>query len=254
MTITVGIGLYLFTLGLVFGSFMNVVGLRIPKQESFTLDRSRCPCCHTTLRAYDLIPLFSWFTLKGKCRYCCTSISPLYPTMELFTGSLFVFAWLTFGWQPEFLIALLYILLLHGVMVSDLKYMLIPDKLLLFFVVPLIGLRFTIAPLGSWWEPLLGAGIGFMLLFTIAWASRGGMGGGDIKLFAVIGVVAGWQLTFLTFFLSVFLGALIGGIGLLSGHVKRGVPMPFGPFIVVGALVAYFIGESILDWYKGLWL
>ncbi|SFE70542.1 prepilin peptidase [Alteribacillus iranensis] len=244
---------YFFIIGLVFGSFFNVVGMRVPQQESIVAPRSHCTACGRTLSALDLVPVFSYLFLKGKCRTCGAAVSPLYPVIELITGLLYALAWVSFGWSWEFPVAILLISLLVIITVSDITAMLIPDVILLFFVIPFLLLRFTVVPLDPWWDVLAGAALGFFLLLLIAIVSKGGMGGGDIKLFAVLGVVFGWKEVLLVFFLSVFLGAMIGVAGMLLGKVKRGVPMAFGPFIAAAAILTLFFGSDIIDWYTGFY-
>ncbi|WP_096202817.1 prepilin peptidase [Bacillus sp. FJAT-45350] len=244
--------IYLFIFGLVLGSFYNVVGLRVPVEESIVKPRSHCPNCKRTLTALDLVPVFSYLLIRGKCRGCGLKISPLYPLMELSTGLLFVLAYYFIGLQWELLVALLFISMLVIIFVSDVRYMLIPDKILLVFAPMFLVLRVFVAPLSPWWDMLLGAVVGFTLLFIIAVVSRGGMGGGDIKLFAVLGLVLGLQDVLLAFFLSTLFGTIFGIAGLLTGKVKRGKPMPFGPYIVLGTILTYFFGQDIIQWYFDL--
>ena len=234
--------------GLLFGSFFNVVGLRFPAGQSIVRPRSACPKCDHTLTARELIPVLSYMMQRGKCRVCRTGISPLYPLTELATALLFLYAYLSFGLTAEFFIGILFISLLLIITVSDLAYMIIPDKILLFFAALfIIGRVFW--PLSPWWDSLLGAAVGFFLLLLIAILSKGGMGGGDIKLFAVIGFVIGMKAVLLTFFLSCAFGAFIGLFLLFFGIVKRGKPMPFGPFIAVAAISVYFYSDRIIVWY-----
>ncbi|TLS39235.1 prepilin peptidase [Pseudalkalibacillus caeni] len=240
----------LFILGLILGSFFNVVGLRIPNKESIAFPASHCPNCQRTLSPLELIPVFSFLFQGGKCKGCKHKISPLYPFIELATASLFTMSPLVVGWSKELLLSFALISLLMIIFVSDITYMIIPDKVLLFFGVLIAVLR-VIVPLTSWWSPVAGALIGFGLLLVIAIVSRGGMGGGDIKLFAVIGIVLGWKGVLLAFFFSTLFGSLFGVTGVIIGKVKRGQPMPFGPYIVLGALTAYFAGEKLLNWYIG---
>jgi leader peptidase (prepilin peptidase) / N-methyltransferase len=160
-----------------------------------------------------------------------------------------VLAYLVVGWSYELIVALLLISLLAIIFVSDIRYMLITNNILLFFAPFFILLRLTIAPLDPWWDALVGAGIGFGLLLLIAVVSKGGMGGGDIKLFALLGLVLGWQNVLLAFFFSCFYGTIIAGVGMVLGKVKRGKPIPFGPFIVLGTFTAYFFGNSLVNWY-----
>lgn len=246
--------IYTFTLGLVLGSFFNVVGLRLPNGQSIVRPRSHCPMCKRTLGALELIPVFSYLFLKGKCKGCRTNISPLYALIEAATGGLFAYAFYHFWFQAETIVAFLLISLLVIVFVSDIHYMIIPDKVLLFFAPILLICRFTFAPLNPWWDPLLGAVIGFSLLLLIAVVSKGGMGGGDIKLFAVIGIVVGWKGVLVAFFLATLIGAVIGIIGLATRKMERGKPIPFGPYIVIGTLISYFFETEILHLYWNLFL
>ena len=240
-----------FVYGLVFGSFFNVVGLRIPKGESIVRPPSHCTVCDRNLTIKDLVPVFSYVFLKGKCRGCGTNIHWLYPVMELVTGLLFAFAYYQLGFNLELLVALLFISLLVIITVSDIAYMLIPDKILLFFLIPLIALR-VFEPLSPWWDSIVGAVVGFGVLYLIAIVSKGGMGGGDIKLFFVIGVVLGWVPTLLTLFLASIIGTVIGVISLKRTKQGRKTPIPFGPSIAIAAIIAYFYGELLVDWYVNL--
>lgn len=235
--------------GLLLGSFYNVVGLRVPMKQSIVAPRSACPGCGHTLTAGELIPVVSYVLQGGKCRKCKASISPLYPFVEGMTALLFAAAALLFGWSGELVIALTLISLFMIIFVSDIKYMIIPDKVLLFFAVLFLIERIFI-PLSPWWDSLIGAAAGFFLLLSIAFLSKGrGMGGGDIKLFAVLGLALGWKLVLLSFFLSCLVGSVIGLAAILAGKVKRRQPMPFGPSIMAGTLLAYFYGEELLMWY-----
>ncbi|WP_026699842.1 prepilin peptidase [Salibacterium aidingense] len=240
---------YIFITGLVLGSFFNVVGLRVPQGESILHPRSHCSSCGTTLQAVDLIPVASYMFLGGRCRTCQTGIPIFYPLMETVTAILFTAAWYFWGFSWDTGMALLILSLLVIITISDKSAMVIPDKILLTFAVPIAVLRMTAAPLDPWWDPFLGAALGFGLLLMIAIVSKGGMGGGDIKLFALLGFFFGWQQLLLAFFLSVFIGAVIGCVGLAAGTVKRGIPMPFGPFIAAGSLLTLFFGETLFQWY-----
>ncbi|MFC0469428.1 prepilin peptidase [Halalkalibacter kiskunsagensis] len=240
---------YLFLVGITLGSFYNVVGMRVPIGESIVRPRSHCTTCDRDLGVLDLVPVFSYVVLRGRCRGCKQRISLLYPFTELMTGLLFVASFIVFGWTWETVVSMLLVSLLAIIFVSDLRYMLIPDKVLLFFFPLLLLMRVTVAPLDPFWDAFVGSAIGFTLLLAIAIVSRGGMGGGDIKLFAVLGLVLGWQGVLLAFFFSCFYGAIIGGIGLFIGKVQRKKPIPFGPFIVLGTITSYFIGSILVEWY-----
>ncbi|MCM3179707.1 prepilin peptidase [Cytobacillus horneckiae] len=243
--------IYLFSIfitGLILGSFFNVVGLRVPLKQSIVAPRSACPQCGHQLRALELIPVLAFLFQGGKCKRCKKPISPLYPIVELLTAVLFVMAPLILGWNWEVIIAWTLISLFMIIFVSDVTYMLIPNKILLAYSAIFIIERLFF-PLMPWWNSLVGAAVGFVLLLSIAVVSNGGMGGGDIKLFAVIGFVVGTKTVLLSFFLATLYGAAFGIAALLLRKVKRGNPIPFGPFIAVGTLTAYYCGDVILQYY-----
>lgn len=240
-----------FMIGAVFGSFFNVVGLRVPKKIPFTTGRSYCPHCHKQLRFYELIPIVSFIMQKGKCRSCQARISFIYPFVELLTGILFAFSFSKIGFAPELVVTLLFVSLLMIIFVSDMAYMIIPDKVLLFFLPLFVTLRIFV-PLEPWYDALIGAAVGYILIALIIIFSNGGMGGGDMKLFGVIGFVLGWKYVLLAFFLAALFGAVVGGMFMLLKKVERKEPIPFGPFIVFGALISYFYGEKIIDIYLSL--
>ena len=240
--------LLILVYGLVLGSFYNVVGLRVPEGKSIVAPRSSCPQCGHQLRASELIPVVSYFIQRGKCRQCKVGISPVYPFFELLTGMLFAVAYLLIGWSGELVIALTLISLFIIITVSDLAYMVIPDKVLLVFAGIFIVERIFL-PLSPWWDSIAGAVAGFMILLFIALISKGGMGGGDIKLFALIGFAIGFKTMLLSFFFATFYGAFFGIGAMLLGFVKRKQAIPFGPFIALGSLTAYFFGEEILESY-----
>lgn len=237
--------------GLVFGSFFNVVGLRVPKKESIVHPPSHCTSCERRLTPIDLIPVFSYLFLGGKCRTCGSKISPIYMITELVTGLLFAFAVWKIGITVELIVALLFISLLGIIVVSDIAYMLIPDKVLLFFL-PLLIIGRIVSPLEPWWDSLLGAVVGFGILFLIALISKGGMGGGDIKLFFLIGLVLGTIQTLLTLFIASVIGMIVGIIVLKVSGKGRKTPVPFGPSIAAAAIIVYFYGETIVNAYMGL--
>jgi leader peptidase (prepilin peptidase) / N-methyltransferase len=234
--------------GIIFGSFFNVVGLRVPLSKSIVYPKSSCPVCNHQLKAYELIPVLSYMFQKGKCRGCESRISPIYPVMELLTGILFATAPLVIGWSGELVVALILISMFMIIIVSDINYMLIPDKILIWFAGIFLLERIFI-PLNPWWDSLIGAVAGFVLLLIIALVSKGGMGMGDVKLYALLGFVLGFKLVLLSFFLSTLFGAVIGGFALLFKLVKRRQPIPFGPFIAAGTLTAYYWGFELIDLY-----
>ncbi|PLR85034.1 prepilin peptidase [Bacillus canaveralius] len=240
--------LYVFTLGILLGSFFNVVGLRVPLNKSIVKPRSHCPYCGQTLSWFELIPVISYLLQGGKCRSCRAPVSPLYPFVELVTGLLFVSAPLLTGWTAELFVAWSLISLVVIVFITDIKYMIIPDKVLLVFAVIFL-LERVFLPLDPWWDSFLGAAVGFGLLLLITVVSKGGMGFGDVKLFAVLGFATGTKVVLLAFFLATLFGAVFGLIGMMAGKLEKEKPIPFGPFIGLGALTAYLFGEELLYWY-----
>lgn len=242
---------YFLIIGLVFGSFYNVVGLRVPKKESIVRPPSHCTSCDKRLTGIELIPVLSYLLQGGKCRKCKTKISPVYLLTELVTGLLFAFAYYKLGFTWELAVALLFISLLVIINVSDIAYMLIPDKILLFFL-PFLVVGRVLSPLEPWWDAIVGAVVGFSILLLIATISKGGMGGGDIKLFFLIGLVLGTLNTLLTLFLAAVIGMVVGIIVLKVSGKGRKTPVPFGPSIAVAAIIVYFYGEQLIDIYLNL--
>lgn len=200
----------------------------------------------------DLVPVLSYVFLGGKCRSCGNKISWVYPFIELMTGVLFAFAYWQLGWGIELIVAFFFISLLVIIVVSDLAYMLIPDKVLIFFL-PLLAIGRVLSPLTPWWDSLVGAVVGFGILYIIAVLSNGGMGGGDIKLFFLIGLVLGTIDTLLTLFLAAVIGMIVGITMLSKNKQGRKTPIPFGPSIALAAVIVYFYGDVLIHWYLGFW-
>ncbi|HAQ08600.1 MAG TPA: prepilin peptidase [Bacillus bacterium] len=240
-----------FIYGLILGSFYNVIGLRVPEGKSIIAPPSSCPNCGHQLTVFELIPVLSYVFQMGKCSHCKVGISSVYPFFELLTGLLFAGAYLLLGGSADFIIAITLISLFIIITVSDLAYMIIPDKVLLVFA-GIFSIERFFFPLLPWWDSLAGAAAGFSLLLFIALISKGGMGGGDVKLFALIGFAVGFKAMLLSFFFSTFFGAFFGIIAMLLGVVKKKQPIPFGPFIGLGTLMAYFFGEKIVEIYLNL--
>lgn len=169
------------------------------------------------------------------------------------TGILFALAYGMLGLSLELIVAIVFISLLIIITVTDLAYMLIPNKILFPFGIVLFLLRF-ISPLTPWWSSIVGAVIGFGVLLVIAVISKGGMGGGDIKLFLVIGLVIGPVQTLLTLFIASLIGTIVGFIFLKRTKQGRKTPIPFGPSISAAAVIVYFWGSFIVDWYGKLFV
>jgi leader peptidase (prepilin peptidase)/N-methyltransferase len=258
----------IFLFGLVAGSFLNCVIYRLETDQGFIKGRSYCPHCRKVLMLWDLIPILSFFILKGRCRYCRQKISWQYPLVEFATGSLFVLTFLilefgvnlTFGfWILEFIYYLAVICFLAIIFVYDLKHYLIQDKI----IYPAIILSFIWYFLSAVFFKLytgreilnvaysaLGAAVFFLLIVLI---SRGRwMGLGDVKLAFFIGLFLGFPQVLVALFLAFFLGAIIGiGLIVFLGKTFKS-EVPFGPFLAVGTLVALFWGEKIVNFYLKL--
>ncbi|WP_257346337.1 prepilin peptidase [Pseudalkalibacillus decolorationis] len=237
-----------FLFGLIMGSFFNVVGLRVPKKESLIWPGSHCTNCQTSLKVIDLVPVVSYIFTYGKCRYCGREISFIYPTIEGLTGILFAYSYIQFESPFALFGAILLISLLMIVFVTDISYLIIPDRVLIVFAISFILYRVWV-PTTPWWGAWLGALLGFGLLLLFAILSRGGMGGGDIKLFAVLGLMFGWIDIFLVLFLASLVGSIFGVSMLLLRKVQRKQHIPFGPFIVTAAIIVLFWGEQIWRLY-----
>lgn len=242
---------YIAVVGLFIGSFLNVVGLRIPQGESIVTPPSHCPSCNHRLGIIDLIPVFSYVFLLGRCRHCGVKITPQYALFELITALLFIYTYFAIGLQFEIIIAWIFVSILVAITISDLHYKLIPNKIIFPGMIVFLVFRWFVHSL-PYTDYLIGFLVGGGLFYLIAIISRGGMGGGDIKLLAMIGLVVGWKLTLITILLSSVIGLLISGILLLLGRITRKQPIPFGPYIALAALIAYYWGNPLIDWYVHL--
>lgn len=228
--------------GLFFGSFFAVVGIRLGRGESFITGRSHCDTCHHPLAWYDLLPLVSFVSLKGRCRYCHSKISPLLFFIELFTGLLFMICYYSFGFSLDLLLAMLAVSLTMIVMASDFTYMIIPDEVLLFFSICFLLLQWC--RLGVYGALLsLASGI---VLFTLMYGlmclgnflfKKESLGGGDVKLLFVIGLVLDPILGLLTIFLASFMAL---PISLILYHKNKEKMIPFGPFLLIALLILLF--------------
>ena len=245
--------LLIFIPGIVIGSFLNVCICRIPEGESVVYPSSRCTYCGTPLKWYDLIPVLSYLSLKGKCRYCGGSISPQYPIVELLNGLLYLYFFYKFGLSPEFIFYCIAFSILMIISFIDYYKQIIPDGLLLIFMLcviiyKIINLILYNIPLNIR-DGIFGFIFGGLVFFIIAIVSNGAMGGGDIKLIAVLGFIIGLKKTILNILLSFIIGAVISVFLLLSRKKGRKDAIPFGPFINIAFFITVFYGESIMEWY-----
>ncbi|WNB91832.1 prepilin peptidase [Bacillus sp. NEB1478] len=238
--------IWFFVLGAVLASFGGVIGYRLPKGMKLAgSERSQCDSCDRQLKWYELIPVVSYLTTGGKCRTCKKKITILYPAVELFTGAMFAFSYIKYGFSIELLIACSLIFLSSIIFVSDLLYFIISDKVLIVFFVWFFALLFFMEYRG--WIDAIGGGLfGFLFLFILAVVSKGGIGGGDIKLMGVIGLVLGFQGTYFTLMIASITGVLVAIVGLVLKKYNRKTAIPFGPYLVIGALATYFYKAELL--------
>jgi leader peptidase (prepilin peptidase) / N-methyltransferase len=253
--VTPGIWLvYAGVLGACIGSFLNVVIYRLPLGQSLVSPPSRCPICGNRLAWYDNIPIAGWLLLGGRCRKCKNRISIQYPIVELITAALFVLVvWLTPP-GPLLVTRLLLVGILIALFGIDLEHQIRPNTITLPGIVAGLLLS-TIAPPGLR-DAVIGVLLGGGILYGIAgayylWRREEGLGMGDVKMLAMIGAFLGWKAVLVTLVFSSFSGALIGValIALQRGGMK--LALPFGTFLAIGAAVAMFVGEPLVNWYAG---
>ncbi|MBI3358724.1 MAG: prepilin peptidase [Nitrospirae bacterium] len=242
-----------FIFGLLMGSFMNVCIHRLPAKESIIFPRSYCPSCKNPIPAYDNIPIMSFLFLRGRCRGCKAAISWRYPAVELLNGIGYLLILHHFGPTPATLIYAGFFSALVVITVIDLAHQIIPDMITLPGIPISLLAAGTVLPTG-WINSLEGLILGGGLFYLIAWLSllllkKEGMGGGDIKLVAMIGALLGWQEVLLAVFAASVSGSIVGLSFIGTRLRSRSDPIPFGPFLVLGALIALFFGNPILDWY-----
>lgn len=245
-----------FTVGLCIGSFLNVCIHRLPLQASIVKPGSKCPKCDTPIAFYDNIPLLSFILLWGRCRKCKSPIGFRYPLVELLTGLLTVCVFTVFGPTAEGFIYFLLITVLIAVTFIDIDHRIIPDRITLpgiplFFLVAFFLPRFTVI------DSLLGILAGGGSLYLVAWGyhlltGQEGMGGGDIKLLAMIGAVVGWQGILFTIFTGSLLGCIVGFSLMIKNRKGMKLAVPFGPFLSMGAVIYVFFGPSLVYWYFNL--
>ena len=237
-------------IGLVIGSFLNVVIARVPERRSLVHPRSSCPGCGTMIAWYDNIPILSFLALRGRCRACAMPIPWRYPLVEAVTGALFLAAYAAFGLTLDAAVAAVLLAALVAITAIDLQYQIIPDVISLPGI--LAGCLANVATgRVPWVDSLLGIVVGGGLFMVIILASGGGMGGGDMKLGAMLGAFLGWKVVLVAVFAAVILGGSLA-LGLLaSGKRGRKDPIPFGPFLAAGGAAGLFYGERVVRWYLG---
>jgi len=245
-------------LGLAVGSFLNVCIDRLPRNESIVNPPSHCPVCQNKLAAKDLIPVFSYLRLRGRCRYCQAAIPRRLFWVELATALIFALLYWHYGLSVGLGVMAFYACLFIIIFVIDLEHGLILNKVvypgmvvaLLLALLPQPGLAPQIATRVAY--AAVGGGIGFGIFLLIAIVSRGGMGWGDVKLAALIGLATGFPLVFLAIIMGAILGGIVAVALVIAKKRKRRQTIPFGPFLALAAMVTLLWGSSILSWYLGL--
>lgn len=254
------IGIFVFALGLIIGSFLNVCILRIPEERSIAKGSSSCMDCGSRLTARDLVPLFSYIFLRGKCRHCGKKISPIYPAVESLTGVLFLLLYLCFGLSYQLLVYMALISILIVISFIDYRRMIIPNGLVIaLLIIGVVQLAATIITgvFGDWLDYVIGFFAGgvpllLIMLFCTYLLKKDAFGGGDLKLMAAAGLIIGWRLIITSYTIGIILGAIAGVILLATGKKKRGDQIPFGPFLSIGIAASVFIGNALINWYVGL--
>ena len=241
---------YAGVLGASVGSFMNVCVSRLPHGESLVRPRSKCPGCGGPIAWYDNIPLLSWLLLRGRCRQCLESISIQYPVVELVTAAIWVGMALLYGPTWRSLQGSILFSLLLTISLIDARHYLIPDALSLGGLGAGLALALLPGP-PSILTALIGAALGFGVLLAVGvlgeWVfKKPAMGGGDIKMMAMVGAFLGPAGAMLT----IFLGALAGTIVFAPLSLKTKKEVPFGVFLGLGAAIAFLFGEALVDWYS----
>ncbi len=234
--------------GLVIGSFLNVVIVRLPLHQSLWWPGSRCPRCGVAIAWHDNVPVLSYVLLRGRCRACGSAIALRYPLVELATAALWLAAYLVIGLGPDLVPALVLLAALVAITGIDLDHQIIPDVITLPGI--LAGFLANVASGHvSWRDSVIGILVGGGIFFLIILVSRGGMGGGDMKLGAMLGAFLGWKVMLVALFVAVAAGGALAAALLITGRVRRKDPIPFGPFLAMGGVVALLWGEKIVRWY-----
>jgi leader peptidase (prepilin peptidase) / N-methyltransferase len=242
-----------FMLGTLFGSFANVCIYRLPQRLSLIFPGSHCPSCQEALRPWHNIPLLSYLMLRGYCAMCKTAISPRYPLIELSNGLLYIFLYHQYHLSVQTVVFALLATSLLIVSCIDIAHTIIPDAITLPGIVVGICTSLWLTPVGVR-NAVLGIVLGgglflLMAVLSVIILKREGMGGGDIKLIAMLGAFLGWHAVLVTIFLAAALGACVGLILIFLRRKERREPLPFGPFLALGALLAMVWGDTILTWY-----
>ncbi len=246
----------MIVVGLCVGSFLNVCIHRIPRGGSLLRPRSRCPGCGHELSWFENIPVLSYVVLRGKCRKCRAGISIRYPIVELLTAAVFLLHYAVFGLTALLVVRLIFACAMIVLFAIDLEHQLLPDVITLSGLVAGLVFSFVFPP--GLLDAVLGAILGGGVLWLIAeayyrYSGQDGMGGGDIKMLAMVGAFLGWQQVLLTLVLASVAGALLGSVIIATRKGGMKFAVPFGTFLALGALTASLVGARLIDWYVSLY-
>ena len=240
-----------FILGAIVGSFLNVLIYRLPRKIEVVYSRSFCPECGHKLGFFDLIPLLSYILLKGKCRYCGEKISFIYPLVEFLTGVIFVISFIYYGFSIFYLKFIIFSSILIVISIIDLKTMEIMDGPLYFGL--FMGVIFLLIE-KNFINTLYGIVIAPLIFFLIIVLSKGGMGGGDLKLSFLFGLYLSFPKIIPWFFLSFLIGFIPAIYLLITKKATRKTPLPFGPFMAISGIIVFLFGNQIIRFYNNLML
>jgi leader peptidase (prepilin peptidase) / N-methyltransferase len=235
--------------GAVVGSFLNVVAFRLPRHESLITPGSHCPSCGEAVKPYDNVPIFGWLLLRGRCRSCRSRISARYPIVEALTAALAALVVITKHPTYKVVLGLVLVVVLVPIALIDLEHRIIPNKITVPAAVAAVAIGLALHPSGVPEQLIAGAAAGgFLLFFALAYPR--GMGMGDVKLAAVLGLYLGRSVA-VALIAGVLLGTIVGVVVMARLGVERGrkTAVPFGPFLAIGGLIGLFAGPAIVHWY-----
>lgn len=244
-----------FIFGLVFGSFYNVVGYRLPNKMSIAFPSSFCPKCNHKLKWYELIPVISYIFLLGKCKKCKNKISIMYPLIELISAILFLVSFLLFGFSINFFIAIVFISALIIISISDLRYFIVPDEVLIFSIIIIILLYLincifnNLSLVDGFLFKILNAFLSFLSVYLFKILSdflfkKESLGGGDVKLFFLIGLVVGFDMSFVVLFVASLIALPISTYSLIKDNNNM---LPFGPYLSISSIIILFSSMNLND-------
>jgi leader peptidase (prepilin peptidase)/N-methyltransferase len=256
MALPISFYIFAFIFGAVVGSFLNVCIYRLPKGESVVFPPSHCPACDYKIPWYDNVPIISYLLLRRRCRSCRAAISPQYPLVEAINGLLTLFLFMRFGLSVAFVGLFLFCSALVVITFIDLEHQIIPDVISLPGIVAGFAFSFFIPQLG-WQSSLIGIFVGGGSLYLVAalyqlFTGKEGMGGGDIKLLAMMGAFFGWKAVPFIIFVSSLVGSVIGVTVMLVQKKDTKLAIPFGPFLAFGAILYIFFGSQVIHWYLNI--